>query len=297
VESLIKSGAMDCFGCSRASLVASLERVIPIAQKRSRSQKQGQLSLLHFVRSTDSDKSEEQRSGIGLDIPEIQTEEWAEDHKLAYEKENLGLFLSGHPLLPFKDSLELYEVTPLKDCAEFAPETEIRIAFLVTGCKEITTRKGDKMAFCQIEDLTGTGELTLFPEIYKQIKEDVHLDQPFVATIKLSDTPTNNADNEEGPKTLKGIAQDIRLLSETQIPEDQPYRLHIKGEQMHHEDWKELKEILSRYPGKNPVQLIIDLDEAICHFQLSPEFCVSPKQKLSCEVKKWQHKVCSDAIS
>ncbi len=294
IESLIKSGAMDCFGSSRAALFASLDRVVSVAQKRSRSQQNGQLSLLSFVRDSKTNKSEDKSSGIGLDLQAAKTEEWSEDQKLHYEKESLGFFLSGHPLLPFKDRLKLLEITFLKDCLELPPDTEIRTAFLVTGCKEITTRKGDKMAFCQIEDLTGRAELTLFPETYKKVKEDLHLDQPFWARAKLNENTNSESENDEGTKALKFVAQEVSLLSEVRIPDNQPYQVHIHGEQMGQEDWQEFKEILHRYPGNNPVQLVLVLEEAVCHFQLPPKFCVSPKQKFSHEVKKWQQKVCKD---
>ncbi|HMB31866.1 MAG TPA: OB-fold nucleic acid binding domain-containing protein, partial [Desulfohalobiaceae bacterium] len=297
VESLIKSGAMDCFGASRASLFASLERVVSVAQKRSRSQQKGQLSLLSFVQDPKSNKSDDKNTGVGLNLQEDNVEAWPEDQKLRYEKDSLGFFLSGHPLLPYKDKLDLLEVTPLKDCLELPPETEIKAAFLVTGCKEITTRKGDKMAFCQIEDLTGRAELTLFPENYKKIKQDLHLDKPFWAKSKLNENSNGESESDEGSKTLKLVVQEIGLLYDIQIPDNQPYRVHIHSEQMGQEDWQEFKEILKRYPGNNPVQLILFLDEAVCHFQLPPEFCVSPKQRFSHEVKKWQKKVCKETTT
>lgn len=289
LESLIKSGAMDCFQVPRAALMACLNKTISNAQKKSREKKTGQLSLLSFVQKEPQKKASEPQ-GIGLDIPEAKTPEWSEEERLKKEKENLGFFLSGHPLLRFQNKMRLLQTNTLQQCNELTADSEAKLALLVTGNKEISTRKGDKMAFCQVEDLTGTAELVLFPDNYKQIKDHLELDQPLFCTAKINKTGNEENSNEEKSKQLKLVAQSVQLLSQVSPPEDQPCQLRLNAQNIQDHTWTELKDILSRYPGSTPVQLVLYLDQAVCKLQLGPDFSVDALSAME-EIEKWQTRI------
>ena len=284
LENLIKSGAMDSLGCSRAALWASLEKVVSTAQRQSKDKNQGQLSLMSMVQKNNSCSL----SGVGMNIEEAQLEEWSEEDRLRYEKEALGFFLSGHPLLRFKEELARFQVHNIQQCKELSEGTEVSLALLVTSCKEHVTKKGDKMAFCQIEDLTGTGEMTMFPETYKKVRKELDLDQPLLAKAKISESPANNDQGGEAAKQIKFLAQEVQLLAHYQEVADKPVTLTIKGQEIDKKSWSRLKEILRRYPGRIPVQMILSLDIADCRIQLGAEYQVGPGPSFWQEIKGWQ---------
>ena len=142
------------------------------------------------------------------------------------------------------------------------------------------------MAFCQIEDLTGTGELTLFPELYSTIRNNLELDQPLLCTAKISQDKEENG--AEAQQQVKLVAQHIQLLTSASIPEDQPYQLEVPARSVSPEHWTRLKDIIHRHPGRNPVQLLITMDDALCCLQLGPNFCILPGASLRQEIQQWQ---------
>ncbi|MCF8040318.1 MAG: DNA polymerase III subunit alpha, partial [Desulfohalobiaceae bacterium] len=285
LESLIKSGALDVFQCSRAALLAGLDKIVATAQKKKKEKSSGQLSLLSIM------EKEEPRPvkpcGLGLDLPEAGLEEWTDEERLKYEKEALGCFISGHPLLRFEEKLKLLQMNTLQQCWELPAETEVRVGLLVTASKEIVTKKGSRMAFCQVEDLTGTGEMTLFPDLYAKIKPQLQFDQPLFCTAKV-DADTGEDKNSDNQKKIKLLAQKISLLSEVEIPDDEPYQVDIAERDLREDHLKQFKEILKRFPGKNPVQIRLSLEEGWCRLQLGPEFCVLPVPELKQELSRWQ---------
>ena len=296
LESLIKSGAMDAFCASRAALVAGLDQVVAKAQKLSKDKSSRRRSLLSMVQG--GEPEEPAQSGLGMDIPEAGIEEWSEEERLKNEKETLGFFLSGHPLLKHKTDVKLLGVHSIQDCAELPSSTEVKLALLVTGCKEIFTKKGDRMAFCQAEDLTGTAELTMFPDCYRKIRNELDFDQPLLCTAKVdSDNGDGSASGEEGSKQVKLLVREVQLLSEAELPGDRPFTLDVDGRKVREEHWASLKDILQRYPGRNPVQLALWLDEAVCRLQLGPNFCISPQEPLWQELERWSSEVQHDAAA
>lgn len=284
LEHLIKSGALDCLGCSRAALYASLDKVVSTAQRQSKDKNQGQLSLMSMVQKAETGIL----AGVGMNIEEAQLEEWSEEDRLRYEKEALGFFLSGHPLLRFKEELARFQIQNILQCKELNEGSEVSLALLVTGCKEHVTKKGDKMAFCQVEDLTGTGEMTMFPETYKKVRKELDLEQPLLVKAKISESPANNEQNGEGRKQIKFLAQEVQLLSQYQQTADKPVTLNIQGQEMDTRQWAKLKDILHRYPGRIPVQMILSLDVAVCKLQLGAQYQVGPNPNFWQEIKGWQ---------
>ena len=285
LESLIKSGALDCLGTTRAAMTTSLDKVVAKAQKRSKAKAGGKLSLLSMVQN--GEQEQQTQSGVGLNIPEAQTEEWQEDYRLKQEKETLGLYLSGHPLLKHQQDLQHLRVQTVQQSREMPSNSEVNLAVLITGCKEIQTRKGDKMAFCQVEDLSGTAELTLFPDAYAKIR-DFDFDQPFFCRAKIDSDQNDSEGDEESSGPLKLLARDVELLSETQPSADEPCTLEVDAALVDEAKWRQLKQILTRYPGSNPVDVQLWLDEAVCRLTLGPDYCVQPASALHEELEQWK---------
>ncbi len=291
LESLIKSGAMDCFNVPRMVMFESLDKVIAKAQREEKAKRQKRLSLIASASEKNKNINKELK-GLGIDIEDVDLREWDEEEKLRYEKEYLGFFLSGHPLLKFKHLLPMLGVTTLKECSEISLDKnldkEVKVAILFTSLKEINTSKG-KMAFCGAEDLTGTSEIIIFPNLYEQLKGTIDFEQPYLCKAKITEEKVEVQEEEssEGVKKIKLIATElvkIKDLSYKDIPFD--IELHINDLEKI-EDFDELKSILSKHPGTSPVRLKIVSNGVICILRLGEEFDVFPDAGLVKDLTSW----------
>lgn len=162
LESLIRAGAFDQFG-KRAQLLAVLDRMLSASQAVHNASDRGQMSMFGSVGMA---------AGMGADtfgtLPD--TAELANRDKLASEKELMGVYFSDNPLLRLSKST-------LKDISHMVNQLDesstgqvVTLAGVVTSARVITTKKGDPMAFAQLEDPTGSIEVTIFPRTYAQTK-------------------------------------------------------------------------------------------------------------------------------
>ena len=93
---------------------------------------------------------------------------WSEAERLAFEKESLGYFISGHPLERFRAELAQWTTTTAGNLAQAGSAPEVAVGGIVTALRLIKTKKGDRMASFVLEDLDGSVEVLVFPETYKK---------------------------------------------------------------------------------------------------------------------------------
>jgi DNA polymerase-3 subunit alpha len=128
--------------------------------------------------------------------------EWDDDQRLAFEKEVLGFYVSGHPLARFKPLVESLGITSSSDLAARPSGGKVLLYGQVTNLREIPTKSGNRMAFATIEDTEGTVELTVFPEPFKAGAGYLRSRDVLLVRGKIDDT-------EKGRVVL---AEDVRLL-------------------------------------------------------------------------------------
>jgi len=168
VESFIKAGALDGLGGTRKQFMSVFSQVMDRIQKDRKNNMAGQLSLFDIV------EDEEEKEGLALKLPDVG--EYPKEMKLAFEKEVLGIYVSGHPL-------EEYEAAWRKKIsnttADFAYDEETQGVRVKDGAKAVIggliagktikyTKDNKIMAFLTIEDLVGTVEVIVFPKTYEQ---------------------------------------------------------------------------------------------------------------------------------
>ncbi|MGP8143385.1 MAG: OB-fold nucleic acid binding domain-containing protein, partial [Terriglobales bacterium] len=172
LESLIKSGAMDCFG-RRAQLIQALDSAIEQAQKAQRDAESGQHGLFGVF----ADETAEQASEALPNVPD-----WDEHTRLAAEKEILGFFITGHPMEKYKEKLADLNALSTQDIAALKKSTSkdenISAAGLISGLRVARSRRGELWAQAALEDMWGKVELLIFPEAYKKLAEKVKLEVP-----------------------------------------------------------------------------------------------------------------------
>jgi DNA polymerase-3 subunit alpha len=158
LEALIKVGALDEFG-ERGVLLANLEGLLAYNRERA-SAPDNQSSLFGMMTDTSTVPI------LRLSPAPAATQK----EKLKWEKDLLGLYISGHPLKTFKEKLEKSE-TSIKKLTELSADTPCVIAGLVTDIREVTTKKGERMTFIGLEDLTGKTDVVVFPKVFEEFKQ------------------------------------------------------------------------------------------------------------------------------
>lgn len=163
VEALIKCGTFDSFGDKRAQFMAALEEAMEYGQKVQREKESGQESLFG------SEEIVTQSGHAYGQLPDV--EEWPENVLLTNEKEAIGFYITGHPLARHSDAIKRFSTCDTAGLIERTDKEEVSVCGIVTGIKILNTRKGDRMAFVTLEDLSGFVELVVFPETYTQNAE------------------------------------------------------------------------------------------------------------------------------
>ncbi|MBX4205480.1 MAG: DNA polymerase III subunit alpha, partial [Candidatus Doudnabacteria bacterium] len=171
-EALAKSGALDTFG-ERGQLLANTENILEFARAHNRELNSNQTSLFGSLPA----------SQMRLRLREV--EPATKKEKLAWEKELLGLYVTAHPLDEFGAILQ--NTTPIGKLAESPRRGTIRIAGVITKVQQILTKKGDQMAFADVEDKTGTVEVLFFPTTYAKFKDQILEERIFIFEGKVND--------------------------------------------------------------------------------------------------------------
>lgn len=176
LEALIKCGALDILGentkIERGSMLANLEHLLAYHKDQMKSVTgiaAGQDSL--FGAFTNNAMSGTKNSGVQSNLRLEDAPPASFDEKLSWEKELLGLYVSGHPLEKHKDTLAARGTTIARTKAELRENMVGVVSGIVEQIKEISTKKGDLMCFLKIADFSGSIEVVLFPTVYKKYKE------------------------------------------------------------------------------------------------------------------------------
>ncbi len=286
LENLIKSGAMDSFGVSRAALMASMENVTSRTAKKQKEKESKQVSMLMLAPVVE----EKPQGGIGFDCPESIISEWNEEEKLKYEKDALGFYLTSHPLQYFRPDLERLNAISLEEVRDYKNKSTVRVGVLVTEVKEIITKTGKKMAFLQIEDLTAHGELTIFPRQYEEIKPLLEEEQNLfflTATVdnnEEEDDYNEESDEIEASKEIKLLADNMKPLLTACHECKKPVYLNFPSQI---NDTKELQGILQKHKGNCAVQLQMEIDQTACWIELGEDWQIKSSPDFYRDMFDW----------
>ncbi len=181
METLVKAGALDSFGLSRATLFNAIPKATKAADQFAKAQAVGQDDLFggDFFATGAMDSTSDDASSRFEQLPE-----WPEDERLRFEKDTLGLYLTGHPIEQYLDELRNFTTHKLM---ELNPEKKqnIVIAGLIIAMRTMNTKRGDKMAFITIDDRSGRQEIALFSDKYEQYQDILIKDSIIVLSGEL----------------------------------------------------------------------------------------------------------------
>ena len=243
IENFIKAGALDCLeGNRRQKMLVYGQIVDSIAQEKKNSFA-GQMSLFDLV-------SDEEKKEYEIRMPDV--EEYDKEMILAFEKDVLGIYLSGHPLERYRNIMEKMISAKTTD---FQPDEESGIPKVYDGQKVIIggmitektikyTRNNKVMAFLTVEDLLGTVEIVVFPRDYEKWQSMLNEDARVFVQGRV---------NAEDDKPSKLILEKVRAF------EDMPQELWIqfKDKAEYAEKEQELLETLKGYSGVSAVVIYL----------------------------------------
>ncbi|MGC1872612.1 MAG: DNA polymerase III subunit alpha [Acidobacteriaceae bacterium] len=251
LESLIKSGALDCFG-ARAALMSAIDKAIDRAQKAQRDNAAGQHGLFGLFNDMPASGAASQQD----ELPNIP--DWDEVQRLQHEKDVLGFYVSGHPLGKYAEKLRnLKGVVDTQTALEMTPapntgrrdaqnENEISIAGILTGVRVAKSRKGDLYAQGALEDLTGKIDLICFPEAYKRMAENLKIDVPVLVRGVL------RGEEDAAPKLA---ISNITALEDVKLKLPSSMRIRIALDRVGEPALTQLHAMMVATPGSGKILL------------------------------------------
>ena len=238
IESLIKAGALDSLGGHRSQLLASVDRAIDSAQQIQRDRESGQQGLFSAL---NGDPAGGDRS---LHLPQElpHTPEWPESLILSSEKETLGFYITGHPLEKFTEQIEQTTTTKVEDVSELEASQEVHIGAMISSLRPLRTRKGDRMATLSLEDLSGSVDAVVFPEVFKRCESLLESEAAVLVRGMLEIEDSGNR---------KIVVREIRTLDGPHSAP--PVTIYVKLETMAQDLPVKLRSIMEENPGGSRV--------------------------------------------
>jgi DNA polymerase-3 subunit alpha len=205
IESLIKCGAFDSLGYHRRQLIEYYEGIVDSAQRRHKDKSTGQTSFFDRLESVNDADIDSFQQGSITDVAE-----WDHQELLAHEKETLGFYITGHPLLRFADRLSTLVNVDTSSINDKKDREAVVFAGVVSNIREVTTKKKDIMAYITIEDLKGSVTVIFFADIYRSAFGLLHSEEPVLIKGTI----------DAGEEGVKVIASELTALANAG---EQPY--------------------------------------------------------------------------
>lgn len=258
IESFIKAGVFDRFH-SRQVLLNSLDAILAFSGRARRQADSGQTDLFGSENASDQLKTK-------LNLPPPGNHEITSE-QLSWERELLGLYLSQHPLQLYGNYLG-ERALPISSLKPDMDGRIVHVGGIINGVREILTKRGQKMAFVQIEDLTGAIEIILFPAGYQQTKNLWVKDRVVLVHGKISSKDKDGRDNSD----IKLLVESASSVSIEQVSasrekeiigpgakaETDNSRLYIRLETSDNETLlRSLKQTIDDYCGDTQVVLVL----------------------------------------
>ncbi|MBM4338088.1 MAG: DNA polymerase III subunit alpha [Deltaproteobacteria bacterium] len=263
IESLIKCGAFDFSRAHRSQMLAVLEEVMEQAQGLQRKRDASQMSMW----GTAPIEKEEV-------YPDM--EEFPESQLILFEKETIGFYISRHPLSAYQEEIKRWSNEDTSALPQLQNGQEVKICGLVSSLKEIVTKKGDRMAFLNLEDMKGFVEVILFPEVFKNASSCLRSGDPLLVRGSL--------DLSEDHVKIK--ATEVRSLSGLMASAVRSVHLTVPHASLTQTGLVELKEAILAHKGAYRIFLHItngERQETIIAF--SDEYRVDPSPVFQSRIK------------
>ncbi|MFZ9826014.1 MAG: DNA polymerase III subunit alpha, partial [Vulcanococcus sp.] len=273
LEALIHCGALDGLepNANRAQLMADLELVADWAASRARDRASGQGNLFDLFAAGGDSSDEAGPADLSTAPKAAPVKDYPPTEKLRLEKELVGFYLSDHPLKQLTKPVQLLSPIGLGSLEEQADKARVSVVGLVAALRPVTTRKGDRMAVLQLEDLSGSCEAVVFPKTYARLADHLMVDARLLVWASV----------DRRDEQVQLIVDDCRVIDELQV-----LLVELDGKEasdiaVQHK----LRECLNQHRTEKdeagirvPVVALVRQDSQIRYVRLGHQFCVRDSQ-------------------
>ena len=264
IENFIKSGAFDCFEGNRRQQMLVYSQIVDDVARNEKNSLTGQMSLFDFV-------DEETKAEFEIKMPDVP--EYGKKELLAFEKEVLGIYVSGHPLDEYTGMWEKHVSARSTDFlideetgeTKAADSTKQTIGGLVRNIKVNTTKTGQQMAYLTIEDFVGSVEVILFPKAYEKNRRVLDMTNKVFITGRVQ----------------ANVGAEAKLIADSLVSFDSvPRRLWLRFDSLaQYEACRDdLFDILNESDGKDTVTIYCVAEKQ--RIALPPSQCVKVSSEL-----------------
>jgi DNA polymerase III alpha subunit len=248
-EALIKCGALDPLPGNRAQQLDALDSALEVAAREARDREMGQSSLFGMI--------EEPHPSLKPSLRQLPAPSTME--QLGWEKETLGIFVSGHPLADVAEALARTGAVPVRDLRNFEDDSPVKIAGLVTSVRRTLTKAQSQMLIATVEDTTGAIECVVFPKQYADLQMRFIEDAIIVITGRLRMRERRGSTpGEDVPLELNVSVNDVQPFDRNSVrtAPPAPEGWHVTVTSREHID--NLVLLISEWTGTTPLVLHIN---------------------------------------
>jgi DNA polymerase-3 subunit alpha len=269
LESLNKAGAFDSLKLKRSQLYAILDHALEQGQAAQRDRLSGQISLFAVM------GSEEEQQHKKIEIPSIP--EWTDQEKLTFEKETVGFYLTGHPLDDYREDILAVTDANLNENKQWVEGQHLRVGGLIRDIKNRKTKKGDPMAVIVMEDIAGTAEVVIFPELYSRCATILNHDTPVVIEGLVKK-------DERGDNI---IANAVETLETARDKYTANACIMLQSDRVNRQSLQALKKVFYRHHGNCPVSLTLHFaGRGEVDLEIPRDITIKPCKEFTAEVNR-----------
>jgi len=280
LEALIKSGACDGVAARasahRAQLLAALDQAVERAQTAQRDRESGQTSLFGAFEAPAHEAHPK-----SAQYPAV--EEFSPKQKLAFEKESLGFYITGHPLDRYADDLRRYANATTAELEERGTRARVSVAGIVSNFRERPLKSGNgRIAFFDLEDPYGQVEVLCFSKPFEQFADVLRSDEPILVSGMVQ------MEGEDASSQVPKLRlEEAVLLARLRSEKTTRMHLHLPADGVTREQLVELKRLLAEAPGSCQVYLHLGIakrSETV--LPLGSSFQVKPSDELLLSIER-----------
>ena len=268
LEGLIKAGAFDSTGARRAQLMAVLDQAIEDGAAAQRERELGQTNIF-------GEELSGQDAPAAPPLPSVP--EWDQTQRLKYERELTGFYISAHPLSRYETTIGALSTATTAGLPDCPDGKEVKLCGIIASVKSMLTKKGDRMAYVTLEDLQGTAEIIVFPDLFKTAGDLVAPEQ----LVRITGTI------DRGDKGTKLRGSKIEPLADVQKQAVKRVQIRLADRPDVPDQLLRLRDIFQRHPGGTTVSLTVLVDAAL-EAETAPlqRWTVSPSEHFVSDIEE-----------
>ncbi|MFB0772452.1 DNA polymerase III subunit alpha [Proteus cibi] len=269
MEKLIMSGAFDKLGPHRAALMSSLEDALKAADQHAKAEAIGQSDMFGVLA-----EAPEQVERSYANIPK-----WPDQVVLEGERETLGLYLTGHPITRYLKEIERYAAgIRLKDLVPTPRGQMVKVAGLVLASKVFTTKRGNRIGVCTLDDRSGRLEIMLFSDALDKYQHLLEQDKILIATGQVSFDDFNGG--------LKMTVRELMDINEAREKYARGLAISLSDRQINEQLLNRLRGVLEPHrSGTIPVHLYFEKHDACARLRFGATWRVTPTDMLLTDLR------------